>query len=300
MINLKHNDKLTFIINMHLDFGEALTGGIMACHYLAYKLAERGHYVYMFANPEYPHENIYRIPSSKTRNDGFLTFTWEEMRFDPDKTVVIYTEIDRGNPFGIKNVTRWLLYHSSEEIESGWGENDQVFNYMSFNTVNKDTTGTLTVVDFHLEDLKDLHNTRSGFCHTLHKDTPHNYQEILDVFQSQDLGEWKSAGAYTYLRNFFNKYKYFLTFDNNTFYAVAASLCGCTSIILNDTKYNSPEEFREKNKVFKYGVAYGMKDIDWAISTKHLVLQHLLDVQREYDKTVDSFIQFWNNKLNIC
>lgn len=296
-MKLKHNDKLTFIVNIHLDFGEALTGGIMACHYLAYKLAERGHYVYMFSNPEYAHMNIHRIPSSKTKKNGMLYYSWEKFEYDPSKTVVIYTEIDRGNPLGLTNVSRWLLYHSQEDIEKEWSDNDCVFNYMSFNTFEKKISGILTVADFHTKQLKDLNGERHGFCHILHKDTPENHNSILEIFRSQDVGDWKTQGAYNYLRETFNKYKYFLTFDNNTVYPLAAALCGCTSIILNDKKYESPEIFRELNPPFKYGVAYGMKDIDWAISTRHLVLQHLLELELEYDKTVDDFIYFWKNKI---
>lgn len=299
-MRLKQNDKLTFIINIHFNFGEAMSGGIVACHYLAYKLAERGHYVYMFTEPEYPHPNIHKIKSVKKVIDGILSYQWESFEYNSSNTVAIYNEIDNGNPFNSKNVTRWILYHSSKEIESSWGADDCIFNYMSFETNLKKIDGNLTVMDFHLDDLKNLENIkRSGFCHILHKDTPSNHKEIIDLFRSDDIGEWKTKGAYNYLRETLNNYSYFLTFDNNTFYSLAAALCGCVSIILNDNKYKSPENFRQMNPSFKYGVAYGISDIEWAISTKHLLVQHLLELEDEYDKSVDDFISFWEEKLHI-
>ena len=76
-------------------------------------------------------------------------------------------------------------------------------------------------------------------------------------------------------------------------------MCGCIPIILNDKKYSSPEEFRSKNPIFKYGVAYGMKDIDWAFETKHLLLQNLYMLENEYDQTIDNFIKLWESKLKI-
>ena len=298
-MKLLDNNKLNFVINIHFGFGEVLTGGTMACHLLAHKLAQRGCNVYVFTQPEYPHENIHIIPSKHTRENGVLEYSWEVFTYNPHKTIIIYTEIDRGNPFKISNVTRWLLYNPQEDIELQWENTDLVFNYMNFKTKNYQPTGNLTTIDFHFKELINLNNERSGFCHILHKDTPNNYKDILEVFRSKDIGDWKTQGAYPYLKENFNKYKYFLTFDNNSFYSIAAGMCGCIPIILNDKKYSSPEEFRSKNPIFKYGVAYGMKDIDWAFETKHLLLQNLYMLENEYDQTIDNFIKLWESKLKI-
>ena len=44
---LKNNDgKLNFLVGIHTPFSMALTGGVVAMHQLAYKIAERGHNVY--------------------------------------------------------------------------------------------------------------------------------------------------------------------------------------------------------------------------------------------------------------
>lgn len=296
MIELKNNGKLTFVIPIRWHMGEVLTGGVVAVHMLAYKLAERGHIVYMFADPEYPHKNIHQIPF---KNLDQYRYEWEPFTFNTQKTVVIYSQIEHGNALGIPNVARWLMYHSEKILEDMWDKNDYVFNYMSFETHHFPIEGTLTTADFHLDTLynKNLDN-RKGFCHIIHKDTPNNYQDILRIFKSTDIGDWKSKGTWDYLQQVFNEHKYFLTFDNNSFYTITAGLCGCIPIVLNDTKYSSPEEFREKNPLFQYGIAYGMNDIDWALNTHHLLLQNINLMDREYNKSVDNFIKFWEDKLN--
>ena len=48
-MQLISNDKLTFVIDLNTTFGESLTGGLIALHYLAFLLAEEGHNVYIFS-----------------------------------------------------------------------------------------------------------------------------------------------------------------------------------------------------------------------------------------------------------
>ena len=40
-MKLKDNGKINFIINVHDDFGDMLTGGVVAFHYLAYLFGKR-------------------------------------------------------------------------------------------------------------------------------------------------------------------------------------------------------------------------------------------------------------------
>ncbi len=295
MIELKNNGKLTFVIPIRWGYGDHLTGGLVAIHMLAYKLAERGHIVYTFTKPQYHHPNIYQIPF---KNIDENRYTYQPFTYNINKTVAVYSQIEHGNALDIPNVARWLLYHSEKPLEEKWDKNEAVFNYMNFETQGFPIQGTLTTANFYLDTLynKNLYN-RKGFCHILHKDTPSNYQDILQVFRSMDVGSWKVKGAWDYLQKVFNEHKYFLTFDNNSFYTVAAGLCGCIPIVLNDTKYSSPEEFREKNPMMKCGIAYGMSDIDWALNTHHLLLQNINTMNREYNKSVDDFIKYWENRL---
>ena len=58
-------DKLTFIIDTMISIGLESKGASFVLHKLAYELASRGNYVYVFNEPFYPHENIEIIPIIK-------------------------------------------------------------------------------------------------------------------------------------------------------------------------------------------------------------------------------------------
>ena len=71
-MNLENNGKINFLIGIYTPFSRALTGGIVAMHKLAYELADRGHNVYIFCEPEYPHPNIKVIPTTLNKEEEFL------------------------------------------------------------------------------------------------------------------------------------------------------------------------------------------------------------------------------------
>jgi hypothetical protein len=95
----------------------------------------------------------------------------------------------------------------------------------------------------------------------------------------------------------FNKYEYVLTFDDKSYYTVAAALCGAKSIILNTNKDMTPAEYRIKNPIQMCGVAYGMNDIKWAEQTIGLVKNNLLQLEKRDNTTIDEFIKYWENKI---
>ena len=41
-MELKNNGKINFLVNIHYDFTQVFTGGVVAMHYLAYLLAKEG------------------------------------------------------------------------------------------------------------------------------------------------------------------------------------------------------------------------------------------------------------------
>jgi hypothetical protein len=283
---------------------------------LAYLLASKGHNVYTFCEPEYPHENIKVIPATLVDQHGFIeNFTWESFHYPLHKTVSIYPQICRGNPFNTIHVARWILYDTEYEIEQFYGENDVYFNYGNFKTFRKVDLRELTVLNYYFNRLyKTNHGKRKTFCHILHKHTPPNGHEILKHLNSEDLTGWKQNGAYDYLREKLNEYEYFLTYDQKSFYTLAAGLCGTKSIILNpgpsyefaqnaytnSEEYNqimSPTEYRIKNKIQMFGVAYGWDDLNWAEKTIDLVPDYLREIEKIDNKTVDNFINYWKKRI---
>lgn len=316
MVLKNETGKINFLVSIFNDFGSALTGGMVALHKLAYELAYRGHNVYMFCKPEYYHKNITQIPSQIVSKEGFVeNYTWESFSYNLNNTVSIYPQISRGNPYNTKHNARWILYDTEWGIEENYGDDDVYFNYCNFKTFKKVEERKLTVLDYKFDELYQTNfGKRKGFCHLIHKHTPPNGLDIFDKIESFDLTDWKTNGKYKYLREKLNQYEYFLTYDQKSFYVLAAGLCGCKTIILNpgpsyefaknawsdSTEYQNkmtPTEFRINNPLQMFGVAYGWDDIQWANNTIGMVREHLIELEKIDKKTVDNFVKFWENKI---
>ena len=315
-MQLISNDKLTFVIDLNTTFGESLTGGLIALHYLAFLLAEEGHNVYIFSKPEYPHPNIHTIPSFKTI-DGFINgYTFQPFTFDVNRTISIYPQITRYNPFNTKHVVRWILYHTEHDIENTYSDTDYYFNFGDFKTYKDKNYGTLTVINYNFDKFSNQDdNNRSGFCHLFHKNTPPDAQDYIKSIKSTDLDNWKLSGNFNYLNEQFNKHEYFLTFDKKSFFTVAASLCGCKSIILNSEDHYEwannaytdlyqqeikmkPHEYRIKNPLQMVGVAFGFEDLDWAKKTLPHAKKYHESMDNLNKDTVKNFIKFFEKKIN--
>lgn len=316
MILLNEPEKINFVFAIFSPFAKALTGGIVAMHKLAYLLADRGHNVYIFCKPEYPHPNIYTIPSETTWTEGFVEmYSWEGFSFDINKTVSIYPNITRGNPFNTRHVARWILYDTEWDVEQQFEETDVYFNYGNFKTFRDVPLRKLTVFNYYFDKLyKTNYGSRKSFCHIIHKHTPPDGHRILQELKSEDLGNWKTNGAYDYLRQKLNEYDYFLTYDQKSFYTLAAGLCGTKSIILNpgpsyefasnafsqSEEYGNimtPTEYRLNNPIQMYGVAYGWDDMPWANKTIEFVPDYLRELEKIDNKTVDNFVSFWKKRI---
>ncbi len=282
---------INFVIYIDVGFNQALTGGVVAMHQLAKILAEKGQKVSMIVRPEYPHRNIYQT----TLTDILLSS--DELK---KNSVVIYPQIVTGNPTKLPNVARWILYHSDEETEKSYGENDEAFNFGNFKTKLVNSEKKLTVFNYYFNIFENRkYKKRKKFCHLLHKHTPNDGLEILKYLNSEDLGFWKSLGCQDYLSERFNDHEYFLTYDQKSFFPLSAGLCGTKTIILNPDKNLTPTEYRLQNPIQMFGVAYGWEDLAWAEQTIHLVPNYLKELEKLDKKTVDSFISFWYDKLKI-
>lgn len=317
-MKLPDENKLNFLVGVHVNFAQVLTGGVVAMHKLAHNLAKTGHNVFTFCEPEFPHENIKVIQSFGQRlNELETKWSWETFHYPLEKTISIYPQIIRGNPYNTKHVARWVLYHTEKPIEETYDENDVFFNYGNFKTFKNVPERKLTVFNYYFDKLYITNNsTRKGFCHLAHKNTPTNGHEIFKTFNSFDLNDWKTSGAFDYLREQFNKYEYFLTYDQKSFFTLAATLCGCKAIILNPgpsfeqyqnaftfsedyQKIMTPTEYRLNNPIQMYGIAYGLEDIGWANKTIHLATDYLKELEIIDNKTVQDFVGFWEIKTGL-
>jgi len=292
---------MKFVIDLVFNYDKLYNGGVIALHKLAYELAVRGNTVYIFCEPEYKHKNIIVIPYDRNK----ISYEWNNNLTNIDyifteDTISIYPEIRKGNPFNTKKVARWILSDKPfPETKKTYSESDVYFLYEdTYTNSSLKSISKLTVFDDNLDKLYVTNNNnRKGYCHILHKNTPENHHNILTKYNSKDLSDWKLKGLWDYLRNEFNKFEYFITFDDRTYYSTAAALCGCKSIVIpvenNKEKYINPSDFRMKNPNQMVGISYGFDDINWTETTKDLVRTFIEDRKKINNKTVDNFIDYW-------
>jgi hypothetical protein len=88
--------------------------------------------------------------------------------------------------------------------------------------------------------------------------------------------------------------KFFWTFDTNTFFSLAAAMCGATSVVIPD---ETPREKWLMSRMFRYGISYGYDDIDHALSTQSKVRNHLYNLEKESLSEVDQFVNFCYEKF---
>lgn len=284
---LNNLGNINFLVYIDVNFINALTGGVVVMHQLAYKLAEKGQKVKMIINPEYVHENIEVISLERLRHEN------------KENYVVVYPQIIRNNPTEIPNVARWMLYHSEIDNEITYGKDDDIFNFGSFKTYTNKEVGKLTVFNYYFDVFKNENKKRNKkFCHLMHKNTPKHGDKIFQYLGSEDLGGWKSMGCHDYLKDRFNECEYLLTYDQKSFFPLAAGMCGTKTIILNPDNSLTPTEYRIQNPIQMFGVAYGWDDISWAEKTIEFVPNYIKELEKIDNKTVDSFIKHWYSKLD--
>jgi len=110
---------------------------------------------------------------------------------------------------------------------------------------------------------------------------------------------------------YFNKYKYFISYDPLTFLSIISILCGCISIVypieniskLNWYKKTAVYEYIKSNNITQlYGIAYGnsQDELEYATNTIHLVKKQWDDILNFNLQTIEKFRNDINNfeKMN--
>lgn len=262
-------------------------GGSLVLHQLAKQLKEKNQEVYLWC--------------TKTIGNPTLIEESEISKFKDDAWM-IYPEVIHGNPYDFKNVVRWVLhtpgYHGGDS--DSWGKDDLVYLFCDYFNLKDGVVaedGYLRIHDFKLDKFTNYNlNARDINCHLFRKHKgvinldKHSadsvcIDEILNGLQSVDE-----------LVGIFNKTNIFVSYDTATYISTIAALCGATSVIIPDGVHTK-EEYIKKWPVAKYGIAYGLDDIEWAINTKHLVRDHLLSIERENDMWLDKFIENTTKKF---
>lgn len=215
--------------------------------------------------------------------------------FNKKDSIVIYPETIWGNPLGIKNVVRWMLFHPSyHQGVDTYSENDcfvafrEVFNDEKLNP-QKDTL----LLNYFDSTLYRQYNFghREGNCYIIRKgkfrkDLPKEFDG--PVF-NDDISDEEFV-------KILNKCKYCYSYDTQTFYNSIAAVCGCIPIVVlepgkTEADYLSPGEKH-------YGVAFGNtpEQINHAISTRDLLLKRL-DYTESNRENTKKFVEYLKSKF---
>ena len=280
--------KISFLI--YIPGRKENIGGQIVLHKLVKILADMGEEVWTNQIPMFEcNSNIL-----EQNDDG----TWNTKDIK-NKIVALYPEQIEGNPFEAENVTRWILYHTKENIEKTWSPSDIHFYFTKGFKSSSKTRYKLTTIDSKLDTFsnKGLGSKKKGYCHINKKKYPVG-EKTLSHLESKDLSNFMELGGFSYLAEEFNKHEYFITYDDATYYSILAALCGCRSIIINTDPLITPDEYREMYTIAKYGISYGWNDIKHADLTRDLLRDFIKSIEKESIRNVTSFINFWVNKVD--
>lgn len=84
--------------------------------------------------------------------------------------------------------------------------------------------------------------------------------------------------------------KKFYSYDLYTAYSTFAALCGADSIVVPERGVSVEQWFADKSK--RYGIAYGCDDIGFARSTRHLLLESIVERENEAAAKVLKFADY--------
>jgi hypothetical protein len=279
--------QITFVI--YAPDRKPNVGGHVVIHMLIKKLADAGHEVWTTCKPLFPCRA--KIIGSKRINDKIV---WDTTMLSKKNYVAVYPETIKGNPLMAKNVVRWILYHTRPDIEETWSLDDHYFYYVDgFTTKRTAKKKILNLIDPKLDIFynKGLGTNRSGYCHINKKKYPEGERK-LEYLNSKDLSNFMENGGFPYLAEELNKHEYFVTYDDATYYSIAAALCGCKSVILNPRLDILPEEFRQQHFLFTYGVAYGWEDLKHADMTRDMVRDHIKRMEKNSLRQIEELVKY--------
>lgn len=211
---------------------------------------------------------------------------------DPHNDIIIYPEIEPGNPYQCKNVVRYILnkFHlpKYDNTIATWHENDYwLYSHEHFYDGIKDRN-FLHIIESKLEIYRDYGLSRDiEACFTYRKRS--SEIQNLDIIHPSNAIEIPYNVQDQELINVFNSCKRFYSYDYETYLSQLAALCGCESIII-PYKNIKKEDLVEKLPALKYGVAYGLEDLNYANSTKHLLREYLQELEdQQYTDTKIAF-----------
>jgi hypothetical protein len=259
------------------------------------------------------------------KNDNSKNYNLEDCIINLDilkrrDNIVIYPEDVLGNPAEQKYVVRWLLFFPNQNAIKSYSfdkdyicffseyifnlydnlcKNVNIYNYMKYKIK---TPNILRVFHFKKNYYKNLKKKRSGKCILIRKCYPpfsfRKNEKIYNNYLTNIINENKKYNFenidfginHEEMISLFNEKELLLTYDPFTFTSVISALCGCKTVIRKIPNL-SIEEWKKCDPFIKYGIAYGMDDIEEAMKTQYKLEGHIYNMYLENESNVENFIE---------
>jgi len=179
--------------------------------------------------------------------------------------IAIYPEIISGNPFNAKHVVRWLLHRPGffcSDVEFGTDEYTFFYQPAFVENLKGIEPDNLLRIHWMRDDIYQNRNLadRSGSCRMIRKG--HVEDGVLKANDALLL----DGKSHEEIAEIFNRTERFYCHDPYTLFVYYAALCGCTPIIVPQPGLTR-EDWRAGYE-YKYGVAYGDDEYEWALATR--------------------------------
>jgi hypothetical protein len=244
-------------------------GGVVVLHKLCHILNELGYNSSLIPTQKLA-GGLYQIALNPEYNTKLTT------EIIPDEDIIIYPEIQEGNPWGINKVVRWILnsYHipTDQNYMASWGEKDYWLYYDDIWYDGFREKNMLYVRETKIEKFKNYNIERDiEACFTLRK--KHHLKDSLIFVHPEDAIEIPYSIPDEELIQLFNKSKRFYCYDTESYLSELASLCGCESIVV-------PHETAKFNETPRWGVAYGVENIQFALDTREKMIEEMIQSEQ--------------------
>jgi len=267
------------------------SGGIIALHKLCHILNEMGYQAFLWPNQFGVRPNLRKKLRVFLKKKPYATFPGFTSPLASkstlnEKSIIIYSEVDYGNPLGGNNVVRWLLHKPGFHTGvANFGKNELIFFFVDyFIEKNFDIApeNRLFVLSLNPCYTSEGAGHRSGSCYIMRKGKGRKIiHDLTDSVLIDGMSHQETA-------NMFRTKEIFYSYDEMTLYSQYAALCGCISVVIPD-KYENRQQWVEKQPVAKFGIAYGLDDIEHSIKTMHKVADYFNELERESRETVARF-----------
>lgn len=201
-------------------------------------------------------------------------------------SIVVYPEITLGNPLGARNVVRWLLYRPGLRDPFQFGPDEMFFRAGEMSDLPDLTGGAPDLFVWRINPVyrNEGRGDRAGACYIVRKgEGKPQIPETEGAVRIDGLSHPEIAAI-------FNRCATFHSYDEATFYSQYAAICGCTSVVVPGL-YASREDWVRHHPPGRYGIAYGLDDLDHARATQHLTITSLQEQEAAGLDTVRNFLR---------